>query len=62
MKLGRIEKRVVVSQKHAKRRIEHVERLLPYVNLKENQNHLELGCGNGHVCKYLARKHHLNVT
>jgi len=52
----------MVSQKHAERGIEHVERLLPYVNLKENQNYLEVGCGNGHTCKYLARKYHLNVT
>jgi len=52
----------MVSQKHAERGIEHVERLLPYVNLKENQNYLEVGCGNGHTCKYLAAKYHLNVT
>jgi len=62
MKLTKVEKRVMVSQKHAERGIEHVERLLPYVNLKENQNYLEVGCGNGHTCKYLARKYHLNVT
>ena len=51
MKLTKVEKRVMVSQKHAERGIEHVERLLPYVNLKENQNYLEVGCGNGHTCK-----------
>jgi len=62
MKLTKVEKRVMVSQKHAERGIEHVESLLPYVNLKENQNYLEVGCGNGHMCKYLARKYHLNVT
>ena len=62
MKLSKVEKRVMVSQKHAERGIEHVERLLPYVNLKENQSYLEVGCGNGHVCKYLARKYHLNAT
>lgn len=52
-KLDKIEKIGTISQKHAKRGIEHIERLLPYVNLKENQYFFEVGCGNGHVCKYL---------
>ena len=62
MKLGKMEKRAMISQKHAKHGIEHVERLLRHVNIKENQNYLEVGCGNGHVCKHLARKYHLKVT
>jgi len=61
MKLGKMEKRAMISQKHAKHGIEHVERLLRYVNLKGNQNYLEVGCGNGHVSKHLARKYHLKV-
>ncbi len=52
----------MIGQKHAKRGIENVETLLPYVNLRENQDYLEVGCGNGHVCKYLAGKYQLNVT
>jgi len=36
MKLSKVEKRVMVSQKHAEHGIDHVKRLLPYVNLKEN--------------------------
>ena len=62
MKLSKVEKKVMVSQKHAQYRIEHIERLLPYVNPKENQDYLEVGCGNGHTCKYLSRKYHLKVT
>lgn len=62
MKMGKAEKRVMISQKHAKHGIEHVEALLRYVDLKDNQNYLEVGCGSGHVCKHLARKYHLNVT
>jgi len=62
MKLSKVEKRVMVSQKHAERGIEHVERLLPYVNLKENQNYLEVGCGNGVVSKHIAKKYRLNIT
>ena len=61
-KLGRLEKKHMISDKHAKRGIEHVERLLPYVNPKEGQSYLEIGCGNGHVCKHLAGKYRLNVT
>ncbi|MBA7644438.1 hypothetical protein ES703_52182 [subsurface metagenome] len=45
-------------KKHVKHCIEHIEKLLRHVNLKENQNDLEVGCGNGHLCKHLARKYH----
>lgn len=62
MKIGKIEKIFMLHQRHAKHGIEQVERLLQYVNLKENQNYLEVGCGNGHICKHLARKYNLNVT
>jgi len=62
MKLGKIEKMFMISQKHAKHGIEHVERLLRYVNLKENQNYLEVGCGNGAVSKHIAKRYGLNVT
>lgn len=62
MKIGKIEKRFMISKKHAKHGIAHVERLLKYVNFKENQNYLEVGCGNGHICKHLARKYDLNFT
>ncbi|MEA3454379.1 MAG: class I SAM-dependent methyltransferase, partial [Candidatus Caldatribacteriota bacterium] len=62
MKLGKMEKRAMISQKHAKHGIEHVERLLRYVSLKGNQSYLEVGCGNGHVCKHLARKYHWKIT
>ena len=36
MKLGKMEKRAMISQKHAEHGIEHVERLLRHVSLKEN--------------------------
>jgi len=62
MKLGKMEKRAMISQKHVKHGVEHIERLLRHVSLKGNQNYLEVGCGNGHVCKHLARKYHLKVT
>ena len=52
----------MIGKKHAERGIKHVKRLLPRINIKENQNYLEIGCGNGHVSKYLAGKYNLNVT
>lgn len=62
MRLGKIEKKFMVGKKHVKKGIEHVERLLPYTSIKKDQSYLEVGCGNGHVCKHLAGKYQLNVT
>lgn len=62
MKLGRIEKRAMTSKGHSEHGVEHVERLLAYIDLAEGLKYLEVGCGNGHVCKHLALRHHLNVT
>ncbi len=52
----------MVGEKHAERGIKHVKRLLPHINIKKNQKYLEIGCGNGHISKYLAGKYNLNVT
>lgn len=52
----------MIGKKHAERGIKHVKRLIPHINIKENQNYLEIGCGNGHVSKYLAGKYNLKVT
>jgi ubiquinone/menaquinone biosynthesis C-methylase UbiE len=62
MRLGKIEKKCMLGKKHAMRGIEHVERLLPYTTINKNQSYLEVGCGNGHVCKHIASKYQLNVT
>ncbi len=60
MKLGRIEKRAMTSRRHAEFGVEHVEGLLTHINLAEGLRYLEVGCGNGHVCKHLALEHQLN--
>lgn len=56
MKLGKIEKWFMNRPKHAKRATGRAEKLLHFVNLKEKQNFLEVGCGNGAVSKYIAKK------
>jgi ubiquinone/menaquinone biosynthesis C-methylase UbiE len=62
MKLGKIEKWFMNRSKHAERVIDHVEKLLNFVVTKENQNFLEIGCGNGATSKYVAKRYPLNVT
>ena len=48
--------------KHAKRVIARAEKLLHFANVKEKQNFLEVGCGNGATSRYFAKKYLLNVT
>ena len=62
MKLGRIEKYFMNTQKHAEHVVKRFQKLLEYVELKENQDFLEIGCGSGMVSKYIAEKYRLNVT
>ncbi len=62
MKMVRIEKWFMNRQQHAERVISRAEKLLHFVNVKEKQNFLEVGCGNGAVSKYIAKKCLFNVT
>ncbi len=62
MKLVRIEKWFMNRPQHAKQAIKRAEKLLHFVNVKEKQNFLEVGCGNGAVSQYVAKKYLLNVT
>lgn len=62
MKMVKIEKWFMNRPQHAKQAINRAEKLLHFVNVKEKQNFLEVGCGNGAVSKYVARKYLLNVT
>jgi ubiquinone/menaquinone biosynthesis C-methylase UbiE len=62
MKLDRIEKKIMTSRKHVEYGINHVERLSPYVEMNKHQKYLEVGCGNGHVCIYVAKTYKLEVT
>jgi len=62
MKLGKIEKWFMTRQRHDGYVINIAEKLLGFTNVKEKQNFLEIGCGDGAVSKHIAKKYHLNVT
>ena len=62
MKMVRIEKWFINSQRHAERVISRAENLLRFADVKENQQFLDVGCGNGDISKYVARKYSVNVT
>jgi ubiquinone/menaquinone biosynthesis C-methylase UbiE len=62
MKMVKIEKWFMNRPQHAERAINRAEKLLHFINVKEKQNFLEVGCGNGAVSKHIARKYLLKVT
>ena len=47
---------------HAEHVINRAQKLLSFANVSEKQNLLEVGCGNGAVSNYIAKKYRLNVT
>ncbi len=62
MELGKIEKWFMNRPKHAKHVITRAEKLFRLVDVKEKQNLLEVGCGNGAVSKHFAKVYPLTVT
>jgi ubiquinone/menaquinone biosynthesis C-methylase UbiE len=62
MKLGKIEKWFMTRHKHDEYVISITEKLLSFVSVKEKQNYLEIGCGDGAVSRHIAKKYRLNVT
>ncbi len=62
MKMGKIEKWFMNRPGHSNRASNQAEHLLQFVNPKENQKFLEVGCGNGAACKHIAQKYLLHVT
>ena len=62
MKMVIFEKWFINSEKHSEKVKKRAEKLLQFVDMKENQSYLEVGCGNGGVCKYIAENYPLNVT
>jgi ubiquinone/menaquinone biosynthesis C-methylase UbiE len=62
MKLGKIEKWFINREKHSKKVIEKAEGLLNLIDIKSDQNYLEIGCGSGAVARYVFKKYKLNVT
>jgi ubiquinone/menaquinone biosynthesis C-methylase UbiE len=62
MKMVGIERWFMNRQHHAKQAINRAEKLLHFVDIKQKQNFLEVGCGSGAVSKHVAEKYLLNVT
>ena len=62
MKLGKIEKWFINREKHSKKVIERSERLLSLIEIKPNQDFLEIGCGSGPVSKHISKKYKLKVV
>lgn len=61
-KMGKAEKWFMNRPRHNLIAANKIERLIQYIDFKENQKFLEVGCGNGIACKHIANKYKLNVT
>ena len=62
MKLGKIEKWFINREKHSKKVIGRSERLLSFIEIKQNQDFLEIGCGSGPVSKHISKKYEVKVV
>ena len=62
MKMVKIEKWFINRSQHAEYVINRAEKLMHFINAEEKQSFLEVGCGNGAVCKHVVKKYLLNVT
>ncbi len=62
MKMGKIEKWFMKRPHHTRRASDHAQKLLHFAQVKEKQRYLEVGCGSGAACRYIAERYHLNVT
>ena len=62
MKMVRFEKWFINSEKHGQKVIDRADKLLKLIDKQGDLNYLEVGCGNGSVCKYLAENYPWKVT
>jgi len=62
MKMRRIEKFFVNRVQSKKRVLDLTQKLLGFVELDGKKDFLEVGCGNGVVSRYLAKRFHFNVV
>ncbi len=61
-KLGRFEKRAMLSERHAEEGVKRAKLMLEHVDMETKRDYLELGCGGGHVVRYMASEHGLRCT
>lgn len=60
--MGKLEKLFINAESHKKQTVARFQRLMKYVDVKENLNFLEVGCGTGAVSVYCAKTYPLAVT
>jgi ubiquinone/menaquinone biosynthesis C-methylase UbiE len=62
MKMSKLEKKFVNSQRHAQRNLKLLRPLLDQIDLDHITTVLEIGCGAGIVAATLKEKYNMNVT
>jgi ubiquinone/menaquinone biosynthesis C-methylase UbiE len=62
MKLGKIEKWFINRKAHSVKVIERAERLLNHIDIKPDQDFLEIGCGSGPVSKHVYQEYKAKVV
>lgn len=62
MKMLKIEKFLVNNRWSKRRTLALARELLGFTELDGKQDFLEVGCGNGVVARYIARRYHFSVT
>jgi len=62
MKLGKIEKWFINRERHSRKVTERAERLLGLIDIKSDQDFLEIGCSSGPVLKHISKKYKVNAV
>jgi ubiquinone/menaquinone biosynthesis C-methylase UbiE len=62
MKMVIFEKWFINSARHNEQVIGRAEKLLQLTDVRDNHKYLEVGCGVGAVCKYVATRYGCDVT
>jgi SAM-dependent methyltransferase len=62
MKMGKFETWFMNTRAHNERMVGKCEHLLSFAKVGEGQKYLEVGCGNGTLCKHMAREYRMDVT
>ena len=61
-KLGRLEKRVMLSDRHAEDNLRNARMMLEHVDMEGKREYLELGCGGGQVVRFISSEYGLSCT
>ena len=62
MKMSKLEKKFVNSQRHAERMMRVVNPLIARIDLQTVTDVLEIGCGAGALAAHLSQRHGMHVT